>query len=312
MDGRQPFDLLSDKNLTADRLARYKAVLLPNLACMDDALERTLRDYMENGGHVVATYRTGFCDSWGTPREEPVIARLLGARYTGETNTDLKAAYALIGRPDHPVLAGAGDTDLLPLAGGVCRFEPGQAGDADVLRLVPPVEARPGSGMSVPEFNAAAGITDIPLLLTQRIGRGSLLYFPWEPDRIGFHFGLRDPMRLIVQALRAAPDWSDLVTIDGPGLIDTSVMDKPGSRVVTLVNFNTHGGMRSGNRRAVEEVIPLHDLELTVRIPDGARCTGAELAVAGQAVPYRQDAGAVHVRIPRMVEFESLLLSLEG
>lgn len=311
MDGRLPFDLLSDKNLSARSLARYKAVLLPNLACMDEALARILQDYMEGGGHVVATYRTGFCDRWGNPRTEPLISSLLGARYTGETRTDLKAAYALIGRRDHPVLADTGDTDLLPLAGGVCRFEAGLADDADVLRLVPPVEARPGSGMSVPEFNAAAGITDIPLLLSRRIGAGSLVYFPWEPDRIGFHFGLRDPMRLLAQALRAAPGWSDLVTIDGPGLIDTSVMDKPGSRVVTLVNFNTHGGMRSGNRRAVEEVIPLHELRLAVRLPAGARCVGAELAVAGTPVPYLQEGERVRVTIPRMTEFESLVLSWE-
>jgi hypothetical protein len=307
LDGRLPFDLLSDKHLTAARLARYKAILLPNLACMDDALADTLRNYMTAGGHVVATYRTGFLDAWGEAREEPLIARLLGARYTGETRTDLKAAYAHIGRPGHPVLAGAGDTDILPLAGGVCCFAAGSAGDADVLRLIPPVEARPGSGMSVPEFNAAACVSDIPLLLTRRIGKGGLIYFPWEPDRIGFHFGLRDPMRLIVQALRAAPGWSDLVDIQGPGLIDVSVMDKAGSRVVNLVNFNTHGGMRSGNRRAVEEVIPLHDLELAVRLPDGARCDRVELAVAGADLPFVQEGGVVRARLPKMAEFESVL-----
>jgi hypothetical protein len=311
MDGRVPFDLLSDKALTAQSLARYKAVLLPNLACMDAALAAELKAYMAAGGHVVATYRTGFCDSWGNPHPQPLVADWLGARYTGETLPDLKAAYALIGRHEHPVVAGAGDTDLLPLAGGVCHFEPGSAADADVLRLVPPVEARPGSGMSVPEFNAAAGITDIPLLLTQRIGRGGIAYFPWEPDRIGFHFGLRDPMRLLTDALRAADGWSDLVTVRGPGLIDVSVMDRAGSRVVNLVNFNTHGGMRSGNRRAVEEIIPLHDLEVAVRLPAGARCVEVELAAAGTRVAATAEGdGYARFRIPVLHEFESALVRL--
>ena len=103
--------------------------------------------YVEAGGHVVATWRTGFCDAWGVERAEPWIARLLGARYRGRTQHNLKAAYALVGDAAHPVLAGMGDTDLLPLAGGVCEFDAGTAGSASTLRLIPPVEARAGSGM---------------------------------------------------------------------------------------------------------------------------------------------------------------------
>jgi hypothetical protein len=91
--------------------------------------------------------------------------------------------------------------------------------------------------------------------------------------------------------------------------VDVSVMDKAGSRVVNLVNFNTHGGMRSGNRRAVEEVLPLHDVDVAVRPPAGARCERAELAVAGVDVPFSVEGNMVRARIGRMVEFESVVFT---
>lgn len=166
--------------------------------------------------------------------------------------------------------------------------------------------------MSVPEFNAVASVTDIPLLLTRKIGKGSLIYFPWEPDRIGFHFGLRDPMRLIANAIRAAGGWSELVSVTCPGLIDLSVMDRDGSRALHLVNFNSSGGMRSGHRRAVEDVIPLHDVGVDLRLPAGVHCESVELAVAEMTVPFELAGGCVRFRIPVLREFESVLVRIRG
>jgi hypothetical protein len=306
MDDRIPFDLLSDRDLTAERLARYQAVLLPNLACLSDETGAELERYVSAGGHLVATYRTGFCDEWGRERREPWIARLTGARYTGRTRHDLKAAYAAIERRSHPLLAAVGDTDLLPLAGSVCEFEPGEALDADVFSLIPPVEARAGSGMSVPEFNAAGTPLAIPLLLTRRIGRGSVVYLPWEPDRVGFHFGLRDLLRLVTAALRVRPGWTDQVRIEGPGLVDLALMDAPGSRVLHVINFNSHAGMRSGHRRAIEEVVPLHDLRIELALPEGAVCDRVELAVAGREIDFQSRAGRVTFTLPLLREFESI------
>lgn len=310
MDSRIPFDLISDQRLDATKLARYRALLLPNLACMSGECAMQLERYVEAGGRIVATYRTGFADEWGVDRPEPWIAKMTGARYTGSTLPDLKAAYAHIGRREHPLVAHVGDTDLLPLAGSVCVFSHGE--EDDVLRLIPPVEARAGSGMSVPEFNAAGRVSDTPLLMTHRRGLGSVCYFPWEPDRIGFHFGLRDPMRLLASALCLEHPEDDLVRIDGRGLLDASVMDAAGSRALHLVNFNSAGGLRSGHRRAVEDVVPLHDLRADLRLPIGARCTSVESVVTKQVLSFEQSGPRIKFLVPRVDEFESILVRWVG
>lgn len=307
MDGRVPFDLLSDQLLTAERLRRYRCVLLPNFACASDAAADALGAYMRGGGHVVATYRTGFCDAAGVERARSLPEIWLNAEYSGITYRDQKAAYALIKQPHHPVLRGIGDTDLLPLAYGVCVFALGAAQGGDVLRLIPPVEARAGSGMSVPEFNSAT-VSEIPLLLSQAVGAGLLHYFPWEPDRLAFSFGLRDPMQLLLGAVRAGPRWSDLVSVRGPGLLDCSVMDAPGSRVLHLVNFTSAGGLRSAHRRAVEETPPLHGLEISLRIPAQKAPRSVRLCVAGQDVPFTVVDDYVRFTVPVLQTFESALV----
>lgn len=309
MEANIPFDLLSDKTIAGADLGRYKALLLPNQACMDDDSAAALTRYMEAGGTIVATGKTGFCDLFGVRRANPVVADWLGATQT-DSFSDLKASYAVIDRRDEKMLAGIGDTDLLPVAGDVFAFDAGDADDGDMMHLVPPVEAYPGSGMSVPEFNSAARIPHVPMVLSRGIGQGRCVYFPWEPDRIGFTFGLNDTMRLLTNALDTGARPLDLLRISAPGLIDVSVMDGPGRRVLHLVNFNTGGGVRSANRRAVEHIVPLHGVEVDLKLPPDTRCTEIEAIVAGEKLAFQQANGRVTFILPHLTEFESLKIAL--
>lgn len=309
MEANIPFDILSDKNLSNLDLGRYKALLLPNQACMGGDGAKALAHYMEHGGMVVATAKTGFCDRWGVPKESPVVADWLGAQFVDQFE-DLKASYAVIDTRDDTLLAGIGDTDLLPVAGDVFRFNAGDAESGDMMHLVPPVEAYPGSGMSVPEFNAVAHIPHVPMVLSRRIGQGRFLYFPWEPDRIGFTFGLSDPMRLLTNALDMGPRRLDLLRIRAQGLIDVSVMDGPGCRVLHLVNFNSAGGIHSANRRAVEQIVPIHAVEINLKLPVKTRCSEVEAIVANERLTFTEREGHVRFTLPRLSEFESLRIAL--
>jgi hypothetical protein len=49
MDQRIPFDILSDKRLSADSLSRYRAIVLPNAACLSDAACEAIEEYVRAG-----------------------------------------------------------------------------------------------------------------------------------------------------------------------------------------------------------------------------------------------------------------------
>jgi hypothetical protein len=204
-------------------------------------------------------------------------------------------------------------TDVIPLAGNVCVFKPAKGIKKSLLSLIPPVEAFPNSGMSVPEFNVADDKSeDIPLLFLQKIGHGKLIYFPWEPDRIGFNFGLRDPMTLIINAVMSAVKLPDLISVGAEGLVDVSVMGGSNSLVVHLVNFNSSGGgIRSNHRRAVENTISISDISIDLRLPDDAICTSVEAIRGGIQPPFMQERNRVKFSLPLLEEFESILIKFK-
>ena len=227
MDQRIPFDILSGHRLTAEGLARYKTVVLPNAACLSDAACAALEAFVQGGGLIVSTFRTGDFDEMGNPRTEPLLARLAGVTQTGVTWKNLRAAYASIRDPESPLLAGFEGTDLLPVAGDIVFVRTDDADDAIApLTLIPPVEGEVGSGISVPEFNVIKHVTDYPMLIDRASGAGRIIHFPWQPDLIGFRYGLRDLFQLIGNAVKSASGWQDVIRVHGPGLVDVTVLER--------------------------------------------------------------------------------------
>src|SRR5471032_3095818 len=64
-----PMTVINDWNLTSADLARYKVLILPNTACLDDAQVAAIEEYVRNGGGLVASLDTSLFDEFGTPRE---------------------------------------------------------------------------------------------------------------------------------------------------------------------------------------------------------------------------------------------------
>lgn len=309
IEARIPFDILSDKRLTEDVLERYDAVALPNLACLSDAASEALLGYARAGGHLVATYKSGFFDAMGAPRPGSPFLAALDAEYTGVTLDDLKAAYGQIRKRDHPILQGLGDTDIVPVGGNVCLIG-GKGAKDSAVTFIPAVETSPGSGISVPEYNKVEFTTDAPLLLEGRLGEGSLIYFPWEPDRSGFRFGLVDMFALLTNALAQSRRWRDVVRVEGPGLIDVSVSGAPDRIAIHLVNLSAPGSFNSGVRRLMNQIMPVHDLEVTVHLPEGAAFAKARLVHAGDDLSGETGEGKVKLRVPKLAEFETILVGL--
>ena len=311
LHARLPFDVLSDKRLTPEGIRRYRALVLPNVACMTEEVARILTEYVEEGGHLVTTFHTGLYDIWGNPRDDFALGPAMGVRYAGGTREGLRAAYGRIRDPRHPLVHGLGDTDVIPVAGRLCAVTPLDETGPAPLTLVPPVEGQVGSGISVPEFNQMDTTARDPLVVDHAFGRGRVIYFPWQPDWLAYRYGLRDLFTMLAQAVRMAPGWAPQVEVIGPGLLDVSLMGAADRLVLHLINLSAPGSFNSGVRRPMEEIIPLTDLTVRVRLPDGVRCRSGRRIVAGEDVAIEQGGGSwASFTIGRLTEFESVLLTL--
>lgn len=73
--GQAPFDIVPE--LTADAIAGYDALVLPDTEILTDAQATLLLDYVRKGGGLVFTGRTGLYDAWRRRRSEPALAAML-------------------------------------------------------------------------------------------------------------------------------------------------------------------------------------------------------------------------------------------
>jgi hypothetical protein len=87
-----------------------------------------------------------------------------------------------------------------------------------------------------------------------------------------------------------------LVETDAPSTAEVSLTKQDGRYIVHVVNY--HGCRRATTHvEALERPVPLHDVQLTLRVP---KVQSVTLARAGQPLPFTVEDGAVTVTIPRV------------
>ena len=218
IEARIPFEMVHDRLLDADHLDRFKTLILPNIAALSDEQCRQLRAFVERGGSLVATYETSLYDEWGARRTDFGLADLFGVSFRGRAEGPMRNAYLRLEDDPrtgqrHPILDGprrrAADHPRDLPAG---RHAPARvrrpAADAD------PELPRPADGEGLPP---RARRPTSPRSTCARSGRGRVVYFPWDIDRIFWEVLAVDHGTLLRNAVRWATNEEPPVAGHGPG-----------------------------------------------------------------------------------------------
>ena len=75
--GRFAFDFVHEDRLDLERISKYRALLLPNIAILSDRQCQQIRDYVSSGGSIMASFETGLYDENLQRREEFALADLV-------------------------------------------------------------------------------------------------------------------------------------------------------------------------------------------------------------------------------------------
>ena len=114
LSGRFAFDFVHEDRLEPERLSKYRALLLPNIAMLSDRQCQQIRDYVQSGGSIMASFETGLYDENLKPRADFGLADLLGISKAGDVvGTNGNAYYGRIER-QHPILEGFTNTNWIP------------------------------------------------------------------------------------------------------------------------------------------------------------------------------------------------------
>ncbi len=89
-----------------------------------------------------------------------------------------------------------------------------------------------------------------------------------------------------------------LLRHNGPSSVFASLLDQPEQRrwVAHLLHYIPE--RRGGDFDVIEEAIPLHDLEVSVRAPEGV--ARVVTAPEGVALPFRSQGGRITFTLPRL------------
>jgi hypothetical protein len=281
--------VIDDVTLEREPLARYRAIFLPNVACMSERAAARLRDYVQAGGALFATFETSLYDDTGLRRKDFALADVFGAadahRLAGPRHWDFM-------RPASPdsLLDGV-RREMIPSPEYYLAVS--AHGARPVLQYTAPLVGR---------YDGVPATSGDPALLVNSFGKGKAVYFTGDFGNMIAAFHTPELLDIAANAVHGmAPPAFELS--GAPGSVEAVLRSQNnGTRLLLhLVNFT--GEMT----RPIRRVLPLDNV--VVGFGDIGPVKKAYTLVGRQAVAARKNAqGRMEFALPRIAEYEVLVI----
>ncbi len=295
--GRFAFDFVHEDRLEPARLKNYRALVLPNVAMLSERQCRQIRDYVNAGGSVLASFETGLYDENLQPRADFGLGDLFGIHKAGEVvGTNGNAYYARIEHPDaasyHPILTGFSNTNWLP---GAQNRVPLRPVSDPVLTVVPGFVRYPPE-LAYPPVSH----TDEPAVVLRESGSSRLAYFPGDIERTYWLTGHGDLLRLLHNTITWLTNDERIVHVEGPGFIEMLCWETAPGYAVHLLNY-TNPDAQHGWLQAID---PIGPQIVTMKLPPGIRAKSVDMLRAGESVKFTQQDQVLRFTVPRIESYE--------
>ncbi|QHT65690.1 hypothetical protein GXP67_02920 [Rhodocytophaga rosea] len=258
MENHIPHDFILSDQLSKERLQKYKLVILPNVRCISEKEITLLKDYVRNGGNLLATYATSLYDENGNERQEYGLAEVFGVQYAGKKVNTRKDNYQFILDKKHSLVeADSPHTELLFNAGFTALSKPNKEAKI-ICTWVPTIQNQPPDKAWVQAFS-----TEYPTIVEHTYGKGKVLYFANQPDLLSYEPGHPDPRNLLVRSIRLLAGDAISIETTAPSTVHiglTTSRLNAGQYILSLINTT------SGPRRPIRELIPVHDIQVKLKV----------------------------------------------
>ncbi len=306
VEARVPFDMVHDGMLDAAHIGRYRTLILPNIAALSTAQCKQLEDFVRGGGNLVATHETSLYDEWGVRRADFGLASLFGASFDGKIDADVHNSYLNIEKDPrnggfHPIVRGLEDATRIINGANWVHTKPNAPMGLAPLTLVPSYPDLP-----MEQVWARVPHTDKPGVYVREVGRGRVVYFPFDIDRTFWEVLSDDHGRLMKNAVAWANNEAQPLIVEGQGVLDVSLWLQKHSIAAHLVNL-TNPMMMKG---PVREIIPSPPQKVRIRVPAGRRVSKVQLLVSGKTPGHREAGGVVSLELPAIGLHEVIALDL--
>lgn len=278
------FDVVHDGAVEAAELSKYKTVILPNVACLDDDEIALIDGFVEEGGNLVATYETALFDPDGRPRDGFAL-QCLSLRL--KDRRDMVGSYLLI--QDKNLFKSFADVDLMALNGELICVQI-EDPDATVYAGFP---TTPLVKNNTPEFAYWEGTGEEKGLVITRYGKGRVVYLPWSIGKL-YHLQGVPEYSLAVADLIDFLNGDREVRTNAPASVEASLARGEKGLLLHLLNAT---GLQS---KPQTEVIPLYDITLSVKTEQNR----ARSLVADKELECERDGQRLTFSLPKLNVYE--------
>jgi hypothetical protein len=286
------------------RFEKCALAILPDAVAVDDKLARRLRAYLDKGGKLLLTGRSGLDESL-----QPVLPEM-GVQVEGES--PYQTTYLRFG----PAVAeGVPATDHVMYERGI-RMRPARGAQAlaEVIEpyfdrnyqhfcshaQTPPAAAPDRTGAAAPSVSNSTNASPRPYALLRpyaaAIRKGNVVTIPYPIfQAYGTHANVayRQLVGNCLKLLLPQP----LALVQAPSTMEVTVMRQGKRTVVHLLQFVAD--RRTAVLDMIEDIIPLYDVPLSLRMDRAPK--SAYLAPSGERLNFDYAGGRVNLTVPKVV-----------
>ncbi|MFA5646190.1 MAG: beta-galactosidase trimerization domain-containing protein [Candidatus Ratteibacteria bacterium] len=283
-----PYDLVTDFDLSQEKLEPYDLLLLPTCACLSDETITLLKSFVHRGGNLVATFDTSLYDEEGNCRKDFGLSDLFGLSFSGKEEHYSPFDYCSL-RKEQTFFSRI-SASLFPSPEYGLKILPKEG--AEVLAMFHTAMA----GRYVPLTEP-----DLPAIVLNKYGKGSSLYFAGTFGEKAFKYGPVQYREFVEQAV-----WhfaKPMVRLEKAVNVELILRTQPERLLIHLVNY------AGAIPRPFEAILPQYNIEVVV---EGiSTYTKAQTLSDRAFVPIEREGKSCRIRIPRLNTYEVLVLESE-
>ena len=293
LDERISFDVNPGTELSEDWLQAQRVIALCGASGISGEAAGRLAAWVKRGGGLLATFDTGLYDEKGQLQQNGVLKEVLGVEMKGETLRSQPESYYRI-TERHPALGSYGPGDIVE-------------GDGQVM----PVEPLGSATVVAESWNLGTGEVRGPAIVVNRYGEGRTVYVSGSLEADYFSCRVPSSARLLASIVRYLGGGTPLpFQISAPkGVYGVLRRAKNGDLVLWVLANVGFKDQAQGLMR--QEFVPVSDVEVRIRIPEGRTAKSVELIRAEAKIPHRIEDGYAVATIPRLHIAEIVHLQLE-
>ncbi len=279
MEEHLPLTLITELDLKLETLQKHKVLILPNVVCLSDAQVETIREYVRQGGGLVATCETSLCDELGHSRGDFALKDLFGTSYGGrplapQTRPELDVNFAIVINDSYWAQRGNA---------GAFRFsdysESIFATDPRLKHLVPNLQAsfkgpliRP-VGFQPPMKPALMYFPEgsrepFPAVAVGEFGKGRVVYFAAGVDAALYSYAFPYQRVILSRAVQWAANEKYPIEVKAPMCVQSTFWKQDNSKTIVHLwnglNTTSDHGQQDVETPLREESIAIHGVQLRI------------------------------------------------